>query len=104
MNTQPPTASAARSGRHRAARQRLGAEGLAEHREVLLAKHEQQREADPDRRDRLGRDPALTARPSVAMPRTPASEQTTTSAIPTNTIRLGVTSTPSSVSAHGAPR
>ena len=46
-------------GRHRAARQRLGAERLAEHREVLLAKDEQQREADPDRRDRLGRDPGL---------------------------------------------
>ena len=64
MNAQPPTASAASSaGEGRAAAQRLGAERVGQHAEALLAEDQQQREADADRRDRLGRDADAAARP-----------------------------------------
>ena len=48
--------------------------------------------------------PALIARPSTSMPSAPTAAQTTTRTIPIATIAFGVTSIPSRVSAHGAPR
>ena len=91
-------------GAHRAAREGLGAEGLAEQREVLLAKGEQQHEPDAHQRDHLGRDAAPTTRLRTPMPHIPTSAHTTTRTMPVRTSVLAVGSIPSSVSAQGAPR
>ena len=93
------------SGADRAARELLRAERVREDRDVLVAEDEQQREPDPDRRDRLGRDPGLDrAAEHVDAQRADDRADEQRGSSPSATIAFGVGSMPASVSAQGAPR